>query len=42
MPTTQYMTTNIDLKPYLGVQTAATAAKAVTTRIIGLSKDFND
>lgn len=42
MLTTQYMTANIDLKPYVGVQTATAGAKTLVTRIIGLSKNYND
>lgn len=36
------LTANVDLIPYVGVQASAVAAKALTTRALGCSKDLND
>lgn len=42
MPSTQFMTADVDLKVYAGVLATASAAKAVTVRVIGAAKDYND
>jgi hypothetical protein len=42
MPSTQYMTADIDLKVFVGALAGAAAAKALTVRLLGASKDYND